>query len=308
MGGRLFFLENMRIAFDLTTAQGIGDAICGLYAAAGLAEAGHSIVLSTKHGPWLFGCQSPVGFGDFGNTQMDASVHYDKQLIAQRTAHGGPMQSRAHWYIDNIAAKRGAELREIAPIVPKFMIPMEKPPVPGPYIMMNPFSAHTERVWSADKWRGLASMLVNAGITPVAVGSARDSRGLQQMFKGVKGTWFFWHQTPAWVRSSLRQSLGFIGNDSGVTHVAASLGVPTVVIMSHLRPEFVFSPGIVRGIVPDMAQWACRFCGWQKSAGFRFSHPCLPTCAALQSISVQTVFQAVEEVCLANTAAEEIAA
>jgi hypothetical protein len=287
----------MRIAFDLTTAQGIGDAVCGLYAAAGLAEAGHSVVLSTRHHPWLYGCQAPVGVGDYGSTQLDAAVRYTEQLVYQRTAREG--QNRAAWYLENIAKMRG-ELGGAVPVVPRFNIPLEKPPVPGDYVMINPFSAHTERVWSEGKFRELAARIAAAGITPVAVGSARDARGLQAIFKGVKGTWFFWQQPPTWVRSAMRQSLGFIGNDSGMTHVAASLGVPTVAIVSHLRPEFVFSPGKVRGVVPDMASWACRFCGWQKQAGFRFTSPCLPTCAALQSISVDAVFNAVSETCLSK--------
>lgn len=291
----------MRIAYDLTTALGIGDAICGLYAACGLTNAGHSVVLSTRHHQWLAGCQHPVGIGDFGSTGFDAATRYQEQLVAQRSAP--PAQNRAKWYIDNIARKRGTELFQIQPVVPRFNIPIEKRPVPGDYVVMNPFSAHTERVWSGDKWRDLAGMLTREGITPVAIGSARDARPLQQIFKGVKGAWFFWHQTPAWVRSTLKQSLGFVGNDSGMTHVAASLGVPTVAICSHLRPEFVFSPGVVRGVTPDPSFWRCLFCGWQKNAGFRHASPCLPTCAALQSISVQTVFDAVSETCLRASSA-----
>lgn len=301
MGGRQFFLRIMRIAFDLTTAQGIGDAVCGLYAAAGLSEAGHAVVLSTKHHAWLHGCQSPIGIGDFGSTRLDASVRYTEQLVAQRTARIG--QNRASWYLENIAKVRG-DLGGAVPVVPKFSFPLESAPVPGPYVVINPFSAHTERVWSGDKYKALAAKLISEGITPVAIGSARDARFLKNIFHGVKGTWFFWHQTPNWVRSAMRQSLGFIGNDSGMTHIAASLGVPTVAIVSHLRPEYVFAPAKVLGVVPDMAKWSCRFCGWQKQSGFRFSAPCLPTCAALQSISVEQVFDAVKTTCLLTQPSE----
>jgi hypothetical protein len=289
----------MRIAFDLTTAQGIGDAVTGLYAATGLAQAGHSVVLSTRHHAWLAGCLAPVGIGDFGKAGLDASVRYNEQLVAQKNALPG--MSRARWYIENIATARGSELRGILPAVPEFRFPLEKPPVPNPYVVLSPFSAHTERVWRADQWGKLAAELVAAGITPVAVGSARDARWLQQIFRSVKGAWFFWHQTPSWVRSTMRQSLGFVGNDSGMTHIAASLGVPVVAIMSHLRPEFVFSPGKVTGVVPDMARFGCRFCGWQKEQGFRFAQPCLPVCNALQSISVSAVLEAVQQTCLNQT-------
>lgn len=293
MGGRSFFC--MRIAFDLHTAQGIGDAVCGLYAAAALHAAGHSIVLSTRHQAWLAGCTAEVGIGDYGRTQLDASVHYQEQLVAQRTSPG---INRAQWYIANIAAARGRELASIKPIIPQFKIPLEKPPVDRPYILINPFSAHTERCWPADHFVELSNRLVRAGIIPVGVGSARDARGLQKIFGRVKGSWFFWNQHPSWVRSAMRQGLGFVGNDSGLTHVAASLGVPTVAIVSHIRPSFIFDPAPVTAVVPDITRFACRFCGWQQSAGFRMAKPCLPICGALQSISVQTVFDAVQQTCL----------
>lgn len=281
----------MRIAFDLRVAQGIGDAVCGLYAATGLVRAGHAVVLSTRHHPWLLGHQSGAGVGDYGATQVDASARYPEQLEVQRNA--SPSLNRAQWYIQNIANRRGAELGQIEPIVPEFRVPLEPPPIAGRYLVLNPFSAHTERIWSGDKWRALAIKLLEAGITPIAIGSARDARGLRAIFQGVRGSYFYWHQTPNWVRSTLRQSIGFVGNDSGMTHIAASLGTPTTVIMSHLRPSFVFGPAKITACVPEMAKWACRFCGWHKNAGFRFTSPCLPNCAALQSISVDTVLAAV---------------
>lgn len=289
-----------RIAFSTTTAQGIGDAVCALYAAAAIVQAGHSVVYSTRHHAWISGADLPIGIGDFGDTRMDASIRYAEQLQAQRNAPPG--LSRAQWYIQNLAAQRAADIGHLKPIVPKINITIEKPPVDRPYIVLNPFSAHTERVWSASKWTQLAEALVKEGITPVGIGAARDGRGLQQILGRVKGAWFFWNQTPQWVRSTLRQSLGFVGNDSGMTHVAASLGVPTVAVVSHVRPEFVFSPGNVTGVIPDMTKWACRFCGWQKQAGFRFSSPCLPTCSALQSIEVSRVLDAVMKTCVSQSA------
>jgi ADP-heptose:LPS heptosyltransferase len=291
----------MRIAFDLKTAMGIGDAVCGLYAACGLADAGHSIVISTRHHAWLSGCKTAVGVGDFGDTRLDAAERYQEQLQAQRNA--SPTLNRSQWYINNIAAQRGAELAQIRPIVPQFEIPIEKPPVSGPYIVMNPFSAHTERVWRADKWTQLAELLVKEGITPVGIGAQRDARGLQAILGRVKGSHFYWNQSPQWIRSTMRQAIGFAGNDSGMTHVAASLRVPTVAVVAHLRPEFVFNPANVRGVTPDSAKWSCRFCGWQKPQGFRFSNPCLPQCSALQSIEVRTVFDAVMETCASNAVA-----
>lgn len=308
MGRAAFpFLDSMRIAFDLTTAQGIGDAVCGLYAATGLTRAGHSVVLSTRHHGWLAGCQEPIGIGDYGSTRLDAAVRYTEQLVAQRNAMEG--MSRSAWYLQNLAAvRRETDFSAIVPAVPKFKITLEKPPVPGPYILINPFSAHTERVWSGDKFREIAARLVAEGVTPVAIGATRDAKKLQEIFKGVRGTWFFWNQSPQWVRSAMRQSLGFIGNDSGMTHVAASLGSPTVAVVAHLRPEFVFTPGNVTGVVPDMARWACRFCGWQKKVGFRFSSPCLPNCAALQSISPDVVFDAVRQTCLLQSNVSQLQA
>lgn len=285
-----------RIAFELSKAGGIGDAVCGLYAAAGLAEAGHSVVLSTKHHAWISGAEAKVGLGDFGSTGIDASVRYEEQLVAQQKDVAGNL-NRAQWYLDNLAAKR-PELAGIRPIVPRFNFPLEAVPVRRPYIVINPFSAHTSRVWKQERWKELAIELSKEGITPVGIGSTRDSRGLSAIFSNVKGAHFFWAQTPSWVRSAIRQSVGFVGNDSGMTHVAASMGVPAVAVMSHIRPSFVFNPGRVTGVTPDIKKFPCLFCGWQTQQGYRHGRPCMPNCDALQSISVSSVFAAVKETCL----------
>jgi hypothetical protein len=285
-----------RIAFDLPKAGGIGDAVCGIYAASGLAAAGHAVVLSTKHHQWISGCQAKVGLGDFGTTGNDASIRYDEQLVAQRS-DSMEMMNRAQWYLNNLEIKH-PHLQGINPIVPEFRFPLEAAPIPGPYIVMNPFSAHSSRIWKQEKWKELASALVREGITPIGIGSMRDSRGLSAIFSTVKGARFYWAQTASWVRSAMRQSIGFIGNDSGMTHVAASLGVPTVAVMSHIRPSFVFNPARVTPVVPDPKMFPCIYCGWQTQQGYRYGRPCMPTCEALQSISVSAVFEAVRETCL----------
>jgi len=293
----------MRVAFDLPKAGGIGDAVCGLYAASGLAAAGHAVVLSTKHHQWISGCQAKVGLGDFGATGHDASVRYDEQLVAQRGDVHGKL-NRAQWYLDNLALKR-PELSGIRPIVPRFNFPLEAAPVRGPYIVINPFSAHTARVWRPECWKELAAEIARHGITPIGIGSMRDSRGLSAIFSNVKGAYFFWAQTPSWVRSTIQQSMGFVGNDSGMTHIAASLRVPAVAVMSHIRPSFVFNPGRVTGVTPDPNRFKCLFCGWQTQQGYRYGRPCMPACDALQSISVSAVFDAVRQTCLPNQQTKE---
>ena len=109
---------------------------------------------------------------------------------------------------------------------------------------------------------------------------------------GITPTRWFYGMSPAWTVALLANADMMVGNDSGMTHVAGLVGVPTRAVMTHLTPEFVFADApSVEGITAE--GWSCQGCAWQPARGYR--PECPRGCKALASIGVDRVLAGLEE-------------
>ena len=93
-------------------------------------------------------------------------------------------------------------------------------------------TSREEKLWARDRWIQTTQALVKAGITPVFVwGSAAEEERVRTLADLVPGTVVAPHMTLPEIASVLKASVGLIGVDTGISHLAAALAVPAVGII-----------------------------------------------------------------------------
>lgn len=106
--------------------------------------------------------------------------------------------------------------------------------------VLHPGSGSREKNWPLDRFRKLASQLVDAGVAPVwLLGPAEAER---DEFADVAEGDACLSGAPLLLASALLASSSVtVGNDSGITHLAAALGTPTVALFGPSDPD-VWAP------------------------------------------------------------------
>jgi ADP-heptose:LPS heptosyltransferase len=110
---------------------------------------------------------------------------------------------------------------------------------PGGYVCVHPGASVTERCWPPERFAAVADTLVESGLQVVLTGTSRETVLTEQIARMMK------HRP---VNLAGRTSLGALGallsqacllvcNDTGVSHLAAALKVPSVVIFSQSDPD-----------------------------------------------------------------------
>src|SRR5690606_6854777 len=102
---------------------------------------------------------------------------------------------------------------------------------PGEYVCIHPGARAAERRWPAERFAAVADALAEKGLRIVLTGTADESPTTAAVAR--------WMSTPA-IDLAGRTSLGAMAallqgarlvvcNDTGISHLAAALGVPSVV-------------------------------------------------------------------------------
>lgn len=271
-----------RFRFHLS-ADGIGDAIIGLFAAAGLADRFNlPVEFYTKHPGWFHGNVSHPGVTILPHTEteVDGNFNYDDQLA---TAAEKKCYSRGKWYCDSISRQYG-----LPPFDPVFPAVVNRPePTPqlgsGGYVILSPFSAYSSREWPEYRWTELAHVLHSRRQRVIVIGSRDHENRLSRVFGSTYASWWY-GQPEQWVCSAIANADGVICNDSGMAHVAGLYSVPCRTIMTHVPGNFVFGLySTVKVINANRDKWKCQGCVWRSEYGFR--PECNNGCPALRDIS-----------------------
>ena len=112
-------------------------------------------------------------------------------------------------------------------------------------IAMHPGSGSSAKNWPAERWETLARQLLagSPSVRLAVVGGEADAAALRTL-EGLRreDRVVFWDNLPL---SSLARNLagtqGYLGHDSGVSHLAAVLGVPSLLLFGPTDPA-VWSP------------------------------------------------------------------
>lgn len=249
-------------------STGIGDSVCAIYVACGLAEATNKRVkLYTRTKDWLLRAWHPlVDLKDYAEIGPSASNDYSAEIRYSDT--------RKNHYCRNIAKAFG--LPDFLPKPPKRIETIYKNRVyPGKYIVLAPYSHWPARNW--DKWTELAKAIEAIDYKVIAIGISTHNKELERDFSGTSATWYY-GKSPAEVIEIMLGADLVIGNDSGPAHLSGLLGINAIAVHAgSLNHEFLFDLApTVKSVTPDLYLQ-------------RNDH----NTAALHSVSVERVMKAV---------------
>jgi hypothetical protein len=270
---------------------GIGDHVSAVYAACAVASLGHEVNFWTPHHNWLARVDHPnlrihefIG-PNYGPKQLvNLYDDYENELNA---AFYGECESRPQWYINHMVRAYGLPL--VTPETPSNILGPLMPYHGTPYVLLAPFSADKTRTWEEDKWQYLAELLADKGYLLKAVCSLKEAPKLHAMLGHRKDLEIIAGQSPKAVLDLIQNSSGIVGNDSSIPHLAALHRKRAIAVVAHIRPKFVFGPGMkyITAVSPDQEIWDCTFCTWRHEGGLRDA--CFERCDALQSIEPEQV-------------------
>ncbi|HJU93434.1 MAG TPA: glycosyltransferase family 9 protein [Pyrinomonadaceae bacterium] len=108
--------------------------------------------------------------------------------------------------------------------------------------LVHPAAAFATKQWATENFARVAEFLAERGFAPVAIAAPHESAVLENLLKelSVPILSFDDSSLPEVTALAVRSQL-FVGNDSGIAHIATAVGTPSVVIfgssnMAHWRP------------------------------------------------------------------------
>ena len=108
--------------------------------------------------------------------------------------------------------------------------------------LVHPAAAFATKQWATENFARVAEFLAERGFAPVAIAAPHESAVLENLLKelSVPILSFDDLSLPEVTALAVRSQL-FVGNDSGIAHIATAVGTPSVVIfgssnMAHWRP------------------------------------------------------------------------
>lgn len=126
----------------------------------------------------------------------------------------------------------GYAIDEAHPVYGLQPAPLKHRPVEGDYAVLAVNTSREEKLWAKDRWIQTTQALVKANITPLLVwGSAAEGERVEAIASLVPGCVVAPHMSLPEIASVLKSSAGLIGVDTGISHLAAALGIPAVGII-----------------------------------------------------------------------------
>ena len=163
----------------------------------------------------------------------------------------------------------------------------------GSYALLHPGTAFFTKQWSPENFARTAELLTDTGLSVISVGSKREVPILDQVKAASRAlvTTFDDLSLPEITALAAEASI-FVGNDSGIAHIAGAVNTPSVVIFGssnrdHWRPwtdarnEIVFE------------EFHCQPCAGYECKVFGDA-PCI------RNVAPEKVFAAIERVLDAN--------
>lgn len=114
--------------------------------------------------------------------------------------------------------------------------------VAGEVVWLAPGSGAVAKCWPRAHWLALAALFAAGGLTlAVVVGPVETERDDPRTWPWPAPVAFVVEPTPLGLARRMAAARAFVGNDSGPTHLAAMLGVPTLALFGGGWPA-VFAP------------------------------------------------------------------
>ncbi len=107
--------------------------------------------------------------------------------------------------------------------------------------LIHPAAAFATKQWSVEKFARVVEFLTERGFTAVAIAASNEQALLEQLRSEASGNVVTFALSLPEVTALAARSQLFVGNDSGIAHIAAAVGTPSVVVfgssnIAHWRP------------------------------------------------------------------------
>ena len=216
MGQKIEFVRNLRNRrYDkaYVLKRSLSSALMGVFAGAG-----RRVGFNTEGRGLLLSTRVPY--------RMD--LHEVENFLEVLRADSIPvLDDHLEFWLDPNEVTRGDELLSESGVAPN-----ER------FALIHPFAAYPPRGWHLDNFAALASRLDSAGLRPVVLGGGRDVGAFEEVRSLFPGS------TVSMTGScNLRETMAllkrgtlFVGNDSGIMHLAAAADIPLVAMFGPQSP------------------------------------------------------------------------
>jgi len=252
-----------------------------------------------KPGPWamasLLGRHQPVRSIHFPKSLRPALAAFLARVperIGVSESLAGPFNTHTapFWKGEGTClARYWRVLRQRWPELPEPGFSPFQSPFPAqlptrPYLCLMPGASNSAKSWPAERFAALGEWAHSHGWLPVVLGGPGE-RELGERVAGPHGLnrcGDTLQEAAAWMAGAVAA----VGNDSGLGHLAAACGIPTIVLAGPMQPEMFrpFGPQVELLAVEGLA---CAPCG--KKICPVPGHPCL------ERIDVGQVWERLEE-------------
>lgn len=124
----------------------------------------------------------------------------------------------------------------------------------GNYLVIHPGSGAPRKNWSPERFSRLAHLARESGMDVLLVEGEADHQAVQELRRSL--SW----QAPLALNleldvlaAVLSRARAFVGNDSGVTHLAAAAGAPTLAVFGSTDPRIWAPRGPRVVVIPQVA-------------------------------------------------------
>jgi len=122
----------------------------------------------------------------------------------------------------------------------------------GPLVCFHPGASWRPRAWRPERFAAVADWIqehYHAQVVHVGSAEERDiEAAVRASSSGARGIWLAGELSREEVVALIARSALFVGNDSGLAHIAAACGIPSVVLFGPQNPNR-FRPWAARSVV-----------------------------------------------------------
>lgn len=220
-----------------------------------------------------FSARFMVGYASGRSTpRLDIELPELEKSARRRSARGVTNRARLSILIEAaIASIRVPGAR------PEALAMAEDHAKSGRMIAIAPSARSPIKMWRTERWIALCRRLIERGFEVVLVGDAQDRETCAAIAAAVPGASLVnraGEMTLLEAVNAITNSTLFVGLDTGLAHVAASVGSPAVVLFSGHADHDVWAPdgpnvSVLRNDVP------CAPCHATRMAQCLFDHRCM---------------------------------
>lgn len=136
------------------------------------------------------------------------------------------------------------------------LIKKEEGKAPGKYVIVHPGSGSKEKCWPLPQFLAILSRLAEMGVEGILVTGEAETRMRPVLEKTILPQGWSWLHLPPVLELCrlLKEAALYIGNDSGVTHLAATCGTKVLALFRKGREEIWRPIGQTKTLCADRVE------------------------------------------------------